>query len=574
MPDVRHWAAFICCAVSMCATAAPAQNAPATVDATPMAVNAKITAVTLYRGRASVTRSAEVSLEPGAYDLQFADLPLTVQPSTLQARAAGAVKVIGVDFSQQASATASSAQIAALDARIEQLQAALKEIAEQRDLVKAQEDFVDSVSLKATGSASEVAGTDKLDLDAIRKLMEFVADERAKLLTARRELDARQRDVDKQLQIVQSERNALGGGGNTSRTAIVSVVATDASKAVIELSYLVSNATWEPSYNIRAQIDGSSAQVEYDAILMQQSGEDWENVKLLLSTAQPTLAANPPTIQPWFVDIWRPEDADRSAAGLASLAGERRAAGDEEFAPQEASADKAKNLEQMIADASVGGAGPSVTFELPRTVTVKTNVQRQQRTRIATVDTHPKFMHVAVPMLTEAVYIRGELTNASAYQLLPGRASIFVGHDYVGPTTLDSVPPGGEFKIHFGVDPAVRAARQLVHKLTENTGLLSGGRRTTYSYRISLDNGTGKPITVELWDRYPVSRHEDIQIELVDLSAPLSADAYYVSEERPQGLLKWIIDVPAGSSGRSAHVVSYGVHVDRAKGVELTPLPE
>jgi uncharacterized protein (TIGR02231 family) len=171
------------------------------------------------------------------------------------------------------------------------------------------------------------------------------------------------------------------------------------------------------------------------------------------------------------------------------------------------------------------------------------------------------------------VYIRGELVNASAYQLLPGKASIFLGEDYIGPTTFDSVPPNGDFKVHFGIDPAVTASRKLISKKTETTGLLSGGRRTHYEYRLAIDNGTNSPITVELWDRYPVSRNSEIQIDLIDMTAPLSSDGYYTNEERPQGLLKWILSVPP-SAGQPPYLISYGVQINRAKDIELTNLPE
>ncbi len=237
-------------------------------------------------------------------------------------------------------------------------------------------------------------------------------------------------------------------------------------------------------------------------------------------------------------------------------------------------ADTPPALEQLAADAAVGGVGPSVTFSLPRLVTVKTNAQKQQRTRIATVDTEPEFVHVASPLLTQAVYIRGELTNASSYQLLPGKASIFVGQDYVGPTHLGSVAPNGEFKLYFGIDQSIKATRQLVAKQTSRKGVFRGGRETSYDYRLEIDNGASKPITVELWDRYPISRTDQVKIELVDVSRPLATDAEYVEEHKPQGLLKWVLNVPAAASGKSAFVVTYGVQINRPKDLAITPLPE
>jgi uncharacterized protein (TIGR02231 family) len=533
-------------------------------------VNAAVNAVTLYRGRAAVTRRAAIDLQPGLYELQFNNLPESVQPATLQARTDGAVNVIGVELTQEAAAVSESEQIRRIDAEIEHLQRALKELQEQRDLIKAQEDFVNAVSIRATGDASEKAGENSLNLDEIRNQMKFIADERSRLLNERREIDSKQRELAQQLQVAQANRQALAGSSNVRRGAVVIAAVQQAGRVNIDLTYLVANATWEPTYNVRAMLNSSATQVEYDALLTQRTGEDWDDVTLTLSTAQPMVAANPPTLEPWYVDIFQPvavmeEFAARRAVGSPPPPPASKAFDDEERA-----ADKL----EIAQDALVQGGGPSVTFLLPRTVTVKSNTQKQQTTRIATIDGKPKFVHVAVPALTDAVYIRGELVNSSLFQLLPGRASIFVGQDYVGPTMIGSVAPNGEFKVHFGIDNAVKTARRLVSKRTENTGLLSGGRRTSYDYRLAVDNGSGKPLTVELWDRYPVSRSSEIQVTMPSISDPLSNDAYYIAEEKPRGLLKWILSVPASASGTSAYIVSYGVEINRAKDIEPSPLPE
>jgi uncharacterized protein (TIGR02231 family) len=541
------------------------QPQPTSVD-----VEAAVNAVTLYRGRASVTRRATVELQPGLYELRFNNLPESVQASALQARADGSATVIGVEFSQEAAIESGTQQIKQLDAEIEKLQLAMQELQEQRELIKAQEDFVNAVSIRITNDASAKAGESSLNLDEVRKQMKFIADERSRLLSERRELDAKQRELAEQLQIAQAKRQSQSGNSGFNRTGVVIATVQQAGPINVDLTYLVANATWEPTYNVRAMLNTSTAHIDYDALLTQRTGEDWENVTLTLSTAQPMVAANPPVLQPWYVDIFRPMDryadvAEAAASPLPPPPAARRAI------PADELADK---LNEMSQDALVQGGGPSVTFLLPRTVTVKSDSQKQQTTRIATIDGRPKFVHVAVPSLTDAVYIRGELINTSLFQLLRGRASIFVGQDYVGPTVIDSVAPNGEFKIHFGIDNAVKASRRLVSKRTENTGLLSGGRRTIYDYRLAVDNGSGKTILVELWDRYPVSRSSDIQVTLPSISDPLSNDAYYIAQEKPQGMLKWILNVLPSASGSSAYVVSYSVEINRAKDIEISALPE
>lgn len=557
-------------ALQMAFGLAAADDTPEMPEAQNVIVQAVPTAVTLYRGRASVTRSHTADLNPGVYALRFAGLPESIVPQTIQAHAEGPVKVLGVEFESQPADASSSPEIARIDQQIERLQAQLREFAGQGELINSEEEFINAVSIRATTDASDNGGTDRLDLDAVKKQLTFVSQERARLMESRRELESKQQVVEKELQGLQARRSAMGapgGAGGVSRVAVVSMVVTESSPVHVELTYLVTNATWEPTYNIRAALDGSSAQIEYDAALTQRTGEDWEGVALTLSTAQPTLAANPPALQPWFVDLYTPESERTDAPAEAAPPAPAKYA----YAQRDLEMDA---LKALAADAQIGGAGPSVTYQLPRRVTISSNSQMQQHTRIATIDTNPNLVHVAQPLLTESVYLRGDLTNPTGYQLLPGRASIFVGQDYVGPTTIDSVAPGGQFKVFFGIDEAVKAARQMINKKTENTGLLGGGRRTSYDYRIAIDNGTGKPITLELRDRLPVSRSDQIQIELTDVSEPLASDAYFTTEERPLGILKWWLSVPASARALTPYEVTYGVRVNRSKDVEMTPLPE
>jgi len=541
-------------------------------------VDAPIDAVTLYLGRAAITRRATIDLHTGLYEIQFPDLPHTIQPDTLQARATGDVKVVSVDFEVRRVRTAPSQQVAELDAKIEELRQQLNDLEQDRGLIKSQQEMLGALSFRIADDATARSGTAELDLDAVKKQMDFVAEERERLLKETRELDATVKETQEELRIAESDRNKLGGGSKESRTALVTAAAGTSGEVTIELTYLVSEASWHPSYNIRAASDLSGATVEYDAVLLQRTGEDWDDVKLTLSTAQPRLAANPPSIDPWYVDVARPE-APRTSTSMRAGSVASEAIVDAAPMPSEAMKsldefERSKAIEAWSRDAMVTGSGPAVAFTVARLVSVATNAEKQQRTRIGSFQATANFVYVAVPMHTEAVYLRGDLMNASSYQLLPGPVAIFLGQDYVGPTQLESVAPQGKFDVHFGIDPSITAKRLLVEKNTSRTGLLSGGRKTEFTYRLAIDNGSGKPIKVELWDRVPSSRSDQIQIDVVNLSTPLATDKEYVEEDRPRGLLKWLVNVPAGATGSAPLLIDYGVEINRGKDVEMTPLPE
>jgi len=73
-----------------------------------------------------------------------------------------------------------------------------------------------------------------------------------------------------------------------------------------------------------------------------------------------------------------------------------------------------------------------------------------------------------------------------------------------------------------------------------------------------------------------VSRNEQIKVELKDVSQPVVTDAKYVADEKPQGILKWLVQLPArAEAGKPAtKSVSWTVLVSKPKDVNMTGLPD
>ena len=549
-------------------------------------VSAEIESVTVYPGRAAATRRATLELNAGLHDLRFGNLPEAIQPDTIQARIANSdgsdsgAKVLAVDFEQKAAEQASSQQIADADKKIQALVDQIERSKAQVLVFEAQRKFLDDVSIRTANDAREDAGTSQIDFEKLREQLEFQRTEREKLITLTLSLTSELRELEKRLAVAHNERNAMAGSSDITRTAVVGLAVLQPSPVTIELTYLVANAGWQPAYNIRASADGTQVEIEYDAMIAQQSGEDWNDVALTLSTAQPTIAANPPMVEPWYVDVREPVTLGQTSTAVRAEVERYRAPAHAMPAPADrafhdgADADFTSKLAELSADAQVSAGGPAVSYQLPRTVTVKTNAQKQQRTRIATIATQADYLHIAVPALTDSVYVRGELTNASSYQLLPGPAAVFAGQDYIGPTQLASVAPQGKFDVHFGIDQSVKTTRTLLSKKSSSTGLFKDGVKTRNDYRIEIDNGAGRQIALELWDRIPISRSDKIKIELRDVSLPVATDDEYVKVQQPQGLLKWKLDVSSEAQGRQAKVIAFAVEVSRDKDIETTPLPE
>ncbi len=537
-----------------------AQSPVATAsDPTVTDVPAQVTAVVVYPGRAAITRQAELTLDAGMHELRFLMLPETIQPSTIQARLRGEAQVLEVQYSEQPAAQFSTPETLALDEEITRHQARLADLEQQAALLDVQENFLRQVGVRAAADATDVGGTDRLDLDAVREQLEFLTSEQSKIFQQRGEYQQAHRVATEALRIAEARRQAIAGSSQMMRLATVSLSVPADGDIGIDLTYLVAGANWQPAYNIRTAADGSTVEIEYDALLTQRTGEDWNEVELSLSTAQPMLAANPPTITPWVVDVERSRRGGSPSVATESIT-----------VPGEGLSGRGIDERETI----IAGEGSAVSYVLPTRATVKSDVRQQQRSRIITIPTTADFVHVATPLLTEAVYIRGELTNASEFLLLPGEAAVYAGPHYIGPTFFAGVAARGTFDMYFGIDRNIRATRQIISEKTSKTGLLGGGLKTSFDYRLEIDNGAGKGITLELWDRQPIARNNQITIDLVDLSHALATDVEYVEELKPQGLLKWRLAVPTTAQGAAALVVEFGVRINRAKNIDLTGLPD
>lgn len=587
-----------------CAAPAWAQSGGGTLEAQEVADAGTIDSVVLYTQGAAVTRVVRSPLKQGIWNVRITGLPVGVDANSLQASLAKqadagsggpppVAKLMGVEYQETPlSDFGGTPEGVALAKRLRDLQRTMEYLKQDDALLEAQGKLLDLVGFRPTATAPSAnpGATQDLNLDAVQKQLLFVAERRAAITLARRELVLKFQETQRQAQKVQQELDARGGADHTARSAVVTLAVPEDTTLALHVTYIVANAGWSPTYNVRAAGDRSSVQIEYDAVIRQATGEDWKDVMVSLSTAQPGRSSEPPPVTPWFLDVYVPPppvsaptralsgiDFDEPAAGEAGTGGDVRygyAPGSPGGANKLAIERRKQDIDRLGRAADVQEAGTAVSYDLPRRLTLPTDNDKTQRTRIATVDPTSKFVYGAQPLVTEDVFLRGDLTNSSAYQLLPGPAQIFMGGDFIGQTGMPSVAPKDEFSVYFGPDRALKATRQLVSKTTGNAGFFGSDTAVVWNYRVSIDNSTGRAVSVELYDRQPVSRNEKITVELSKLSSPLSTDKAYVEGLKTQGILRWDLAVPATARGDAAQQVTWTVTLSHPNKVETTPLPQ
>ncbi|MEX0702190.1 MAG: mucoidy inhibitor MuiA family protein [Planctomycetales bacterium] len=554
----------------------------------------KVSEVTLYRGQALVTRTVEVAGPAGPIEVVVTGLPVHVGEDSLFAEGGPNVEIRAVRYRARAVGEEPREEVRQLDDAIAEVRVKIEAVASGQALLKQRSAYLDKLDAFVVPTVQGDLGRGVLDATALEKMTALSFTRREEIAKETLALDKQSRELARELSLLERQRAELASGSSrTQREAVLFVQKHGDAQEAVRLSYLVANCGWSPTYTLRAREPHEKVLVEYSALIHQASGEDWSGVSLVLSTASPALSAAGPGIAPFRVTLAADSgkqqpmgqealqsELQRLSQGQQSAYSQNRMSRDlrenigsswtlNEFAGNrqalELQADKS-SIEALRAGTAELEDGPSLSYPLPGTVSLASRSD-QQMVRILQKDFPSKFYHVATPLLTSYVYRQAELTNDSDQDLLAGPVTIYLDGRFVGRGEVPTVARGQGFVAGFGVDPQLRTRRELAEKSESTQG---GNRELKLAYRLVVENFKQEAVKLRVVDRLPASeRTADVRVTLHAPSDPLSADKLYLQRERPLGILRWEIEVPAGARGGEARQVEYSFTIEHDRNFQL-----
>ena len=477
-------------------------------------IHSAIVEVVVFPDRARVTRRGTLTLDAGAYQIEFVDLPLTLLTESIRASGRGTAltSLLGVDTRRVYFSDTPAVPVKELEQQIEDLTNQDKALVDQAAAATVQIGFVQGLADKSAEQIARGLAFGRMDIGQGDALMSFMQKRMDQAQATIREVDVKRKEIGRQLTKLNNDLNTRRSAQPRERfTAIVEVEVKRAGDLTLDLTYMVNQAGWGALYDLRFNENPAPAiQLAYLGQVTQRTGEDWPDVALTLSTARPSLTTVQPELKPWYINAYAPPaPAPTPRIASAGLAAMRAAPA----APQ-AMADfaPAAQVEMEAPAADVSSEGSSVTFTLKQTASIPSD-GTPHKVNVATIELSPKLDYLSVPKLAEVAYRRATIVNRSDYLLLPGQASLFVSSDYVGAMALKRVAPNEEFEVALGVDDRVAVKRELKAREVDKK-LIGDRRRLRAAYEIELKNLRGDKIDLELHDQIPVSRHEQIKVKL------------------------------------------------------------
>ena len=518
--------------------------ASSSLPGAPIPAASRITGVTVYGRGALVTRHAEVTVEAGTQDVLFAGLPASLDPKLLQVSGSGSAQAMILDV------TASDAQLEApANARLKELRAQaraiqdeLRGLQDRATVLKAQHDYFERIK---QATVTPAAGKDNASplptVQVWEQFVTFYTDGVAKVLAAQQALDREKEDTQTRLESVKRQIEELDAPETRAvSNVVVRLNVATAGTLALKVAYMVDQAHWRPTYDVRVTSADKSIRLDYGATVSQSSGEDWNAVVLTLSTAQPNRSGTPPELSTWWLEHYAPVPL---AAEMRKVEGARAKAEAEynarNFAAAErVGADEARLHAMQVAAASVEAGLTSASFAIPYAADIPAD-NAAHKVAITSAPLAGEINHLAVPKLAELAYLRAAVTNTTEFPLIAGEIALFLDGNFVSRSSVKMVAPGEKFVLNLGVDDAISIKRKLLNRLREDTGLISKRVRTTYDVLITVQNNRKTAETIVVKDQVPISRDERIVVTLLE---PASRD---ITRDE-DGTIRWSVPLKPG----------------------------
>jgi uncharacterized protein (TIGR02231 family) len=299
----------------------------------------------------------------------------------------------------------------------------------------------------------------------------------------------------------------------------------------------VPNASWSPAYDARVLASERAVALGYFGVVRQNTGEDWPDVALTLSTARPALGGAAPKLGVWELNVYdetlarmeamAARDREMSQRTKMTMAAPRAMALASDMPPPEVAAE--------MASATVEAGATSATFRIATAATIPSdNSPQKVPITSARLGVQPEY-HTTPKRLTTA-YLTAQVFNNTEFPLLAGPMSVFLDGTFVATSNLRTVMAGEKFDLALGADEGISVKHKRVQKFTEQTGLMSKSTRITYEYLLTLQNNKRTTERVVVTDQVPLSRNEKIVVKV------LAPDA---KEAKPddEGRLKWTLEL-------------------------------
>jgi uncharacterized protein (TIGR02231 family) len=479
-------------------------------------MSSRITEAVVYLNGAQITRTETFKLIKGTNKVTFSDLPYSMNGQSVTAASDGRCAVLSVTYGTLY-AKAEDKRISGLYKKLETLRNELELEQKMFKVMSEEEDITRKNSLIANGKTFRS--------EDVRTTTEFFRERMSSICKEKFDAEKRINKLSEEIYGVEREIGADNEERKRSKVEIEVYCKDDAESELI-LSYFTYNASWTPYYDIRVKDVESPVQIASKAIVYQSTGEDWNEVSLILSTGDPTLGGDVPELRPWYIDFYEPMQmrarmADQYQSSNKIYAQMAAAEVDEEClaaAPAPA-----------IAAVKPAESVTSVEYTLPVPYTVPSS-SNGKSVDILSHQLNAEYVYKSVRKLEKDVFLLAEVKEWEHLNLIAGMTNIFFEDKYVGCSSIDPRMAEEGLHISLGRDKNVIVTRVKGKDLTEKS-MMGSNTKVSREWVLTAKNLRKQKINLIIEDQLPVAVNKAITVDAVTISG--------AEHDKDKGKLTW-----------------------------------
>jgi uncharacterized protein (TIGR02231 family) len=510
-------------------------------------IKATLKHVTVYPDRAQLTHEAAFELQAGNSTLKLGGLSPYIDVQSIQVKGFGNFTIMSVNQQNNflenlediPEVKSIRSQIEALQLKVEDEKAAITVLKEKEAFLVANR----AILVKET----------TFSLEQLRSVMDLYTNNMDQVTTSVLKKNRLIIDYEKQITVLQQQiADKFGKQRLPSGEITVTVTAEKPVSGRMTFSYVVTNAGWYPSYDIRVDDITKPVTLFYKANIFQNTGVTWNNVSLSFSNATPWVAGNVPVLNPWFIDFFTPMPIVRGRAANYQRKAEMP------MMVEEAKAADAMEMEEVVPVAvqrQVGETTVSFDVAVPYTILSDGKVQTIE---IQRTTTPAEYRYATVPKISPLAYLTGNITGWAEQSLIGGEATLYFENTYVGKSFLDANQLTDTMTLSLGNDNSILVKREKRQDFTSKR-VLGSNKTETYSFLITVRNNKSNPVRITVNDQIPISSNSDIEVEAIDLSGG--------KHNAQTGEIRWDLNIKPQESRQL--ILTYSVKYPKDKNVIL-----
>ena len=502
-------------------------------------IELKTKKVTVFLSGAQITAHAQLNLLTGNNTLVFSDVSPNINPNSIQVKGLNKVSVNSIQFDvTYLKEQKISAELAQLKEKLEVL----------KDKIAAKQSSIDALETEESVlmQNKKIASTEtNTSLDKLKDYASYYRERTEVIYNQLYKIKKERDQFQEELNNVQREIHSLESKNRTSRGKIKLLLNSEVTQNTnLEISYLVQDAGWYPNYELRAENISSPINLLYQAKIFQNTGDDWNDVDVKLSTADPSLNNVKPNLFPYYLNfnslapsppapevIEVVEDESVLIRGMSSTV--------RNSSSKLSNLNEVKKMEKLTV----------MNFKLPKQYSIKSN-DEPLKVKLDQQDVEADFEYYSAPVLDPKVYLTATLKNWQSFDLLPGEARIYFEDTFTGTIFMDANVNTEDFVVSLGSDQNIVVEREQVNKL-QSKSFFRNNSIVEKEYEISIKNNKNEAVEVKLEDRIPISQNSDIKV----------SDEVYEGADlnKEKGILTWNVELESKSkvTKKFAFKVSY-----------------